>query len=238
MHGFALNCDVDLAWYDRFVPCGIADAGVTSPVRRARSRRDGRRGAPGRRAAPDRAARLGAVRRRRRTTRPSPSPADARGSITPARLTGAPAGVSRGAPCRRRCSRLGGCQAAETSSSRPPVCARSSAPAAVAAWSPSTTSTWRCPPAACTGSSAPTARARPPRSGCCSAWRGPAGAGCGCSASRSPRGCPRSSTASAPSSSSPSSCPTFTGRKNLTAARPHGRRARSAASTPRSRRSG
>jgi lipoyl(octanoyl) transferase len=30
MHGFALNCDVDLDWYDRFVPCGIADAGVTS----------------------------------------------------------------------------------------------------------------------------------------------------------------------------------------------------------------
>jgi lipoyl(octanoyl) transferase len=30
MHGFALNCDVDLAWYDRFVPCGISDAGVTS----------------------------------------------------------------------------------------------------------------------------------------------------------------------------------------------------------------
>jgi len=30
MHGFALNCDVDLTWYDRFVPCGIADAGVTS----------------------------------------------------------------------------------------------------------------------------------------------------------------------------------------------------------------
>ena len=30
MHGFALNCDVDLSWYDRFVPCGIADAGVTS----------------------------------------------------------------------------------------------------------------------------------------------------------------------------------------------------------------
>ena len=27
MHGFALNCDVDLSWYDRFVPCGIADAG-------------------------------------------------------------------------------------------------------------------------------------------------------------------------------------------------------------------
>ncbi|MGA8211272.1 MAG: lipoyl(octanoyl) transferase LipB [Nocardioidaceae bacterium] len=30
MHGFALNCDVDLTWYDRFVPCGISDAGVTS----------------------------------------------------------------------------------------------------------------------------------------------------------------------------------------------------------------
>jgi lipoyl(octanoyl) transferase len=30
MHGFALNCDCDLSWYDRFVPCGIRDAGVTS----------------------------------------------------------------------------------------------------------------------------------------------------------------------------------------------------------------
>jgi lipoyl(octanoyl) transferase len=30
MHGFALNCDVDLDWYERFVPCGISDAGVTS----------------------------------------------------------------------------------------------------------------------------------------------------------------------------------------------------------------
>ena len=30
MHGIALNCDVDLSWYDRFVPCGIADAGVTT----------------------------------------------------------------------------------------------------------------------------------------------------------------------------------------------------------------
>ncbi|EON23462.1 MULTISPECIES: lipoyl(octanoyl) transferase LipB [Nocardioides] len=30
MHGFSLNCDVDLGWYGRFVPCGIADAGVTS----------------------------------------------------------------------------------------------------------------------------------------------------------------------------------------------------------------
>ncbi|HET6919947.1 MAG TPA: lipoyl(octanoyl) transferase LipB [Jiangellaceae bacterium] len=30
MHGFALNCDCDLAWFSRIVPCGIADAGVTS----------------------------------------------------------------------------------------------------------------------------------------------------------------------------------------------------------------
>lgn len=30
MHGFALNCDCDLAWFDRIVPCGIADAEVTS----------------------------------------------------------------------------------------------------------------------------------------------------------------------------------------------------------------
>jgi lipoyl(octanoyl) transferase len=29
-HGFALNCDPDLAAYDRIVPCGIRDAGVTS----------------------------------------------------------------------------------------------------------------------------------------------------------------------------------------------------------------
>jgi lipoyl(octanoyl) transferase len=30
LHGFALNCDCDLAAYDRIVPCGIRDAGVTS----------------------------------------------------------------------------------------------------------------------------------------------------------------------------------------------------------------
>ena len=30
MHGFALNCDCDLSWFDRIVPCGITDAGVTS----------------------------------------------------------------------------------------------------------------------------------------------------------------------------------------------------------------
>jgi lipoyl(octanoyl) transferase len=30
MHGLALNCDPDLSAFDRIVPCGIADAGVTS----------------------------------------------------------------------------------------------------------------------------------------------------------------------------------------------------------------
>ncbi|HET6733347.1 lipoyl(octanoyl) transferase LipB [Mycobacterium sp.] len=30
LHGFALNCDCDLSAYSSIVPCGIADAGVTS----------------------------------------------------------------------------------------------------------------------------------------------------------------------------------------------------------------
>ncbi|WP_370619079.1 lipoyl(octanoyl) transferase LipB [Mumia sp. Pv 4-285] len=30
MHGLALNCDVDMTWFAKIVPCGIADAGVTS----------------------------------------------------------------------------------------------------------------------------------------------------------------------------------------------------------------
>jgi lipoyl(octanoyl) transferase len=30
LHGFALNCDCDLSRFDRIVPCGIRDAGVTS----------------------------------------------------------------------------------------------------------------------------------------------------------------------------------------------------------------
>jgi lipoyl(octanoyl) transferase len=30
MHGFAINCDNDLTWFDKIVPCGIKDASVTS----------------------------------------------------------------------------------------------------------------------------------------------------------------------------------------------------------------
>jgi lipoyl(octanoyl) transferase len=30
MHGFAMNCEPDNTWFDRIVPCGIRDAGVTS----------------------------------------------------------------------------------------------------------------------------------------------------------------------------------------------------------------
>ncbi|MPN50054.1 Octanoyltransferase [bioreactor metagenome] len=33
MHGFALNADMDMSWYDRIIPCGIRDAGVTSIAR-------------------------------------------------------------------------------------------------------------------------------------------------------------------------------------------------------------
>lgn len=33
LHGFALNCDSDLSAFDRIVPCGIIDAGVTSVSR-------------------------------------------------------------------------------------------------------------------------------------------------------------------------------------------------------------
>jgi lipoate-protein ligase B len=29
-HGFAINVDVDLGWFERIVPCGISDRGVTS----------------------------------------------------------------------------------------------------------------------------------------------------------------------------------------------------------------
>ena len=30
MHGFAINVDPDLRWFDRIIPCGLTDVGVTS----------------------------------------------------------------------------------------------------------------------------------------------------------------------------------------------------------------
>jgi lipoyl(octanoyl) transferase len=30
MHGFAINVDPDLRWFDRIIPCGLSDVGVTS----------------------------------------------------------------------------------------------------------------------------------------------------------------------------------------------------------------
>lgn len=33
MHGFAININPDMSWYERIVPCGISDAGVTSMAR-------------------------------------------------------------------------------------------------------------------------------------------------------------------------------------------------------------
>jgi lipoyl(octanoyl) transferase len=30
LHGFALNCDPDLSWFERIIPCGIPDADMTS----------------------------------------------------------------------------------------------------------------------------------------------------------------------------------------------------------------
>ena len=29
-HGIALNCDIDLSWFEHFIPCGLEGKGVTS----------------------------------------------------------------------------------------------------------------------------------------------------------------------------------------------------------------
>jgi lipoyl(octanoyl) transferase len=36
LHGFALNCDPDLSWWDGIVGCGLPEHGVTSLSRLAR----------------------------------------------------------------------------------------------------------------------------------------------------------------------------------------------------------
>ena len=74
MHGFALNCDVDLGWYDRFVPCGIADAGVTSLSRELGRDVTIDEVLPRRTTPPVDVPRPGAPTPRRRTTTHGPSP--------------------------------------------------------------------------------------------------------------------------------------------------------------------
>ena len=73
MHGIALNCDVDLAWYDRFVPCGIADAGRHHPQPRDRPPGRRARGAagPAERGSPS--CSPGRRTPRHRTTSPAPT---------------------------------------------------------------------------------------------------------------------------------------------------------------------
>ena len=75
--------------------------------------------------------------------------------------------------------------------------------------------TWRCRPAACTGSSGPTVPARPPRSGCCSAWPARRAARCGCSGAGAPAPAAGDRRGSARSSSPRSSRPTSAVASNL-----------------------
>lgn len=35
-HGFALNCNTDLGWYDQIVPCGLVGKGATSLTKEVR----------------------------------------------------------------------------------------------------------------------------------------------------------------------------------------------------------
>ena len=45
LHGFALNCDTDLSWFDGIVACGLPDHGVTSLIGARGARGHGRRDA-------------------------------------------------------------------------------------------------------------------------------------------------------------------------------------------------
>ena len=81
---------------------------------------------------------------------------------------------------------------------------------------PSTCSSRR---ARSTASSAPTARARPPRSGCCSGWSGPPRAGSSCSGSRCPSGPGGSLPRVGALVEGPAFHPYLSGRANLRAAR-------------------
>ena len=188
MHGFALNCDVDLGWYDRFVPCGIADAGVTSLSTELGRDVTVAEVLPLGPAPPRGAAGLGAVRRDAglRAAARARSPVAARAGAQPAGLTWPPTQAADDTPASRGSIRRPGGRVIdagrmalviETSGLR-----KEFRPAGGGAPSPSTVSTSPSRPAACTGSSGRTAPARPPPSGCCSGWPGRTPARWRCSA--------------------------------------------------------
>ncbi len=71
MHGFSLNCDVDLGWYERFVPCGISRRRCHHPQPGARQVGIGDRGPTAGGATPDPLPRLVGVRRHARLRSPA-----------------------------------------------------------------------------------------------------------------------------------------------------------------------
>ena len=206
MHGFALNCDVDLAWYDRFVPCGITDAGVTSLS--AELGRD----VPVAEVVPvvsrhlERAARLGALHpdaRLRAAARPGPRPPRA-----------ACPGV-QSADLSATCGRVGSIRPTpaqrgamtdlviETTGLRKEFRRGRGAPLRGGRRPRSR----RPPRRGARLPRAPTGPARPRRSGCCWGWSPPTAGSVRLLGEECPGAWPASSTASARSSRSPGSPP-------------------------------
>ncbi len=94
MHGFALNVNPDNTWFDRIVPCGIRDAGVTSLSYELGREVTDRRGAARRREAPAGGpGERGARRAARRTGRPRPDPGA--GAAAETRASGAAGNAPR-----------------------------------------------------------------------------------------------------------------------------------------------